>query len=158
MKNSLIKFSKKKILSALTVLPIVVPFLASCSSLHVHTFTSPYETDEESHWKTCSICHQKFDQHNHIFNEINDKCSICDYTDPLVYLNEDHEVIGLTPYGKTKYTINLPNEVGGIPVEGIASKAFKDSEAVTVRLNEKLDNFMNQNQLKYIGEEVKLQG
>lgn len=127
---------KKKILSVLTVLPIVIPFLASCSSLHVHTFTSPYETDEESHWKTCSICHQKFDQHNHVFNEINDKCSICDYTDPLVYLNEDNEVIGLTPYGKTKYTINLPENVWGIGHE-----AFKDSEAVTVKLNKELNYY-----------------
>lgn len=126
---------KKKILLALTVLPILAPFLASCSALHVHTFTSPYETDETSHWKTCAICHEKFDQHSHIFNEINNKCTICDYTDPLVYLNEKNEVTGLTPYAKTKYTLELPHSVEGF-APGV--KVFEDSDAVTVKLNQEL--------------------
>lgn len=134
-------FMKKKILFALIALPMAVTFLASCSVLHVHTFTSPYEYDETSHWKTCSICHEKFDQHSHVFNEIDDKCFICDHTDQLVYLNEKREVIGLTPYGKTKLTLNIPNKVGEVEVKGIAPFAFKDSDAVTVKLNEGLDYY-----------------
>lgn len=117
-------------------LPIVAPFLASCSALHVHTFTSPYETDETSHWKTCSICHEKFDQHTHVFNEIDNKCFICDYIDPLVYVDENNQMTGLTPYGKTKYTVNLPSNV-----QSIGSKAFKDSNAVTVKLNKELNYY-----------------
>ncbi|MCQ2796230.1 MAG: leucine-rich repeat domain-containing protein [Bacilli bacterium] len=127
---------KKKILLALVALPMIAPFIASCSALHVHTINSPYETDETSHWKTCSICHEKFDQHAHVFNEIDDKCFICDYVDPLVYVDENNQVTGLTPYGRTKYTVNLPENV-----KSIGHEAFKDSDAVTVKLNEGLEYY-----------------
>ena len=44
---------------------------------------------------------------------------------------------GLTPYGKTKYTITLPNNVKSIAPHD----AFKDSNVVTIKLNKELDYY-----------------
>lgn len=127
----------KKIYLALGVLPLFMSTLVGCSSLHVHTIDSPYETDETSHWRTCKICHEKFDQHEHVWNEFNDTCFICEYKDPLVRL-EGNVVVGLTPHGMNKLTFDMPDEVNDVAVEGIAPGAFSGSKAVTVKLNRNL--------------------
>ncbi|MCQ2792531.1 MAG: leucine-rich repeat domain-containing protein [Bacilli bacterium] len=128
---------KKKIYLALAAVPMFMSTLVGCSALHVHTIDSPYEHDETSHWKTCKVCHQKFDQHEHTWNEFNDTCFICEYQDPLVVL-EGNVVVGLTPHGRDKLTFDMPDEVNDVPVEGIAPGAFLGSRAVTVKLNKNL--------------------
>lgn len=124
---------KKKIALALIGLPFFISVLTGCTTLHIHTFTVSYEHDEHSHWKTCKICHQKFEQHEHVFNQFNDTCFICDYHDPLVIVDQDNEMIGMTEYGKTKLTFDVPSNV-----TGIKKGAFDDAKAVTVKLNKEL--------------------
>ncbi|MCQ2794230.1 MAG: leucine-rich repeat domain-containing protein [Bacilli bacterium] len=124
---------KKKIALALIGLPFFISVLTGCTTLHIHTFTVDYEHDEHSHWKTCKICHQKFEQHEHVFNQFNDTCFICDYHDPLVIVDQDNEMIGMTEYGKTKLTFDVPSNV-----TGIKKGAFDDAKAVTVKLNKEL--------------------
>lgn len=122
-------------------LPMFMSALVGCSSLHVHTIDSPWESNETSHWKTCKVCHEKFEEHEHTFNTFNDKCFICDYVDPLVHIDEWGEITSLTEYGKTKLTFNVPNKVGDIYVRGIGHDAFNGSQALTVKLNEELDYY-----------------
>ncbi|MCQ2786822.1 MAG: leucine-rich repeat domain-containing protein [Bacilli bacterium] len=128
---------KKKIYLALAAVPMFMSTLVGCSALHVHTIDSPYEHDETSHWKTCKVCHEKFEEHEHTWNEFNDTCFICEYHDPLVRL-EGNVVVGLTPHGMNKLTFDMPDEVNGVAVEGIAPGAFLGSRAVTVKLNRNL--------------------
>lgn len=130
----------KKIYLALGVFPLFMSTLVGCSSLHVHTIDSPYEANETSHWKTCKICHEKFDEHEHTWNEFNDTCFICEYHDPLVRL-EGNVVVGLTPHGMNKLTFDIPNTVNDVSVKGIAPGAFAGSKAVTVKLNRDLDYY-----------------
>ncbi|MCQ2796228.1 MAG: leucine-rich repeat domain-containing protein [Bacilli bacterium] len=130
----------KKIYLALGVFPLFMSTLVGCSSLHVHTIDSPYEANETSHWKTCKICHEKFDEHEHTWNEFNDTCFICEYHDPLVRL-EGNVVVGLTAHGMNKLTFDIPNMVNDVSVKGIAPGAFAGSKAVTVKLNRDLDYY-----------------
>lgn len=122
-------------------LPMFMSALVGCSALHVHTIDSPWESNETSHWKTCKVCHEKFEEHEHTFNTFNDKCFICDYVDPLVHIDEWGEITSLTEYGKTKLTFDVPNKVGGIDVRGIGHDAFNGSQALTVKLNKELDYY-----------------
>ena len=132
---------RKKIYAALMALPMFMSTLVGCSAFHVHTVDSPWESDETSHWKTCKVCHEKFEEHKHTFNTFNDKCFICDYVDPLVEINEGGEITRLTEYGKTKLIFNVPHKVNGIPVIGIGPDAFNGSQALTVKLNEELEYY-----------------
>lgn len=118
--------------ASVATVPFAMTSLTSCKTLHVHTFTSDWEYDETQHWKTCEICHEKFDVHGHNFNELNDTCLTCGYVDPLVHYNNDTDkvVTSLTPHAKSKYVLNLPKDC-----KGIGEHALAGSKAVTVRIN-----------------------
>ena len=132
---------RKKIYLALLALPLAGSLLVGCDALHVHTFTTAYEHDETSHWKTCSVCHKKFENHEHVWNEFNDSCLICEYHDPLVHIDETGMVTGLTAHGKDKLTFEIPHKVGETNVTSIDHHAFDGAKAVTVKLNKELREY-----------------
>ncbi len=127
---------KKKILpifaiASLTGLPLATSTLTSCSRLHIHTFTSDYECDETHHWKTCKVCHEKFDYAKHTFNDLTDKCIFCGYQDPLVHIDpQTGEMVTLTQHGKNKLTFKCPSNV-----TCIGHHAFTGSKAKIVVIN-----------------------
>ncbi len=118
-------------LTSLIGVPLAFTSFTSCSRLHVHTFTSDYEYDETYHWKTCQICHEKFDFGEHTFNDLDDRCMICGYKDPLVHINpQTGEMVALTKHGKNKFTFNCPSNV-----TCIGHRAFVGSKATLVVIN-----------------------
>ena len=120
----------KKVFLTLTGLAMSISLLAGCDQLHIHNVMSPFEYSDSQHWKTCSSCGEKIMIGDHAINDLTSKCLVCDYVDPIVVVDEQGIMTGLTPHGKTKAIIDLPSSV-----KYVAKDALADSKVVLLNLS-----------------------
>ncbi|MCQ2742839.1 MAG: leucine-rich repeat domain-containing protein [Bacilli bacterium] len=120
----------KKLFARAASLGLALVALCGCKELHVHDLDVPFEYSDTEHWKTCSSCGEKFIVSEHILNDINDKCLVCDYVDPIAIVDENGVLTGLTPHGKRKKIIDLPSNVLYVSKDGLA-----DSSVVLLNLS-----------------------
>jgi len=124
---------KKRGILGFSILFASIACLFGCSTLHVHDQDSPWAHSETEHWQVCTKCGKEFNKEKHTFDEIENKCHICEYHDPVFNIDENGIMTSLTTYGKTKTRVD-PNwyspEFRNVKL--IGDHAFKDSKAETV--------------------------
>jgi len=103
---------------------------SSCKGmLHAHDFEWKY--NEETHWKECKKCKTKFGVSEHRINYLTNRCTICDYIDPVIKVDKSSKMTGLTKFGKKKKTLDQ-DQLDGI--QYIAKDALVGSQAKDIIL------------------------
>ncbi len=124
---------KKKFIITFLGLSLGLSVLCGCKQLHLHSIDVPFEYSDAEHWKTCSSCEEQFMVGEHVFNDLTNKCLVCDYVDPIIVTDENGVMTGLTTHGKTKAVIDLPSSV-----LYVASDALVDSKVLLLNLDKEL--------------------
>lgn len=129
---------KKKLIGLLSIpMALAALFgLAACGEPggndHVHTGDA-YKFDEQSHWKICSECNQKFDVADHAIQ--NGECTVCDYAEEHTkgleygYLDfaDGYVVTGMGTATDTKLVI--PQYYNGKPVLAVFLGSMDEEES-----------------------------
>lgn len=93
--------------------------------------TTDYFHNHESHWAYNKDCN-KVNESAHKFNKEH-KCTVCGYEDPILLINNDGVLTGLTEHGKTLENITLTNKV-----HFIDGNAFNGSKAKKIHLSDSI--------------------
>lgn len=99
---------------------------------HTHS-SDKWLFDKNSHWKLCNGCGEEFEK---AYHDENGDCEVCGYayaTEGLAYeLNAEKTAYTVTGIGEaTDSKIAIPAEYNGLPVTGIAVRAFNKSLTIT---------------------------
>lgn len=87
-----------------------------------------YYNNHESHWAYNKDCN-KVNEGAHKFNNEH-KCTVCGYEDPILLINDDGILTGLTEHGKTLENITLTDKV-----HFIDNNAFEGSKVKKIHLS-----------------------